>query len=91
MSCSNWGQEFSLIAESLKLETFSEVRLGIDAFRSETEDNFPVVVVSVKLGSKGVQLKLLVVDDLPITISTPGIVAVRIVVVKWLRLLRLWG
>ena len=39
------------------------------------EDNFPVVVVSVKLGSKGVQLKLLVVDDLPITISTPGIVA----------------
>ena len=64
------------LAESLKLETFSEVRLGIDAFRSETkEDNFPVVVVSVKLGSKGVQLKLLVVDDLPITISTPGIVA----------------
>ena len=35
-----------------------------------------MVVVSVKLGSKGVQLKLLVVDDLPITISTPGIVAV---------------
>ena len=64
------------LAESLKLETFSEVRLGIDAFRSETkEDNFPVVVVSVKLGSKGVQPKLLVVDDLPITISTPGIVA----------------
>ena len=64
------------LAESLKLETFSEVRLGIDVFRSETkEDNFPVVVVSVKLGSKGVQLKLLVVDDLPITISTPGIVA----------------
>ena len=64
------------LAESLKLETFSEVRLGIDAFRSETkEDNFPVVVVSVKLGSKGVQLKLLVVDDLPISISTPGIVA----------------
>ena len=59
----------------MKLETFSEVRLGIDAFQSETkEDNFPVVVVSVKLGSKGVQLKLLVVDDLPITISTPGIV-----------------
>ena len=64
------------LAESLNLETFSEVRLGIDAFQSETkEDNFPVVVVSVKLGSKGVQLKLLVVDDLPITISTPGIVA----------------
>ena len=34
-----------------------------------------MVVVSVKLGSKGVQLKLLVVDDLPVTISTPGIVA----------------
>ena len=65
------------LAESLKLETFSEVRLGIDAFQSETkEDNFPVVVVRVKLSSKGVQLKLLVVDDLPITISTPGIVAV---------------
>ena len=64
------------LAESLKSETFSEVRLGIDEFRSETkEDNFPVVVASVKLGSKGVQLKLLVVDDLPITISTPGIVA----------------
>ena len=64
------------LAESLKLETFIEVRLGIDAFRLATkEDNFPVVVVSVKLGSKGVQLKLLVVDDLPITISTPGIVA----------------
>ena len=64
------------LAETLKLETFSEVSLGIDAFRSETkEDNFPVVVVSVKLGSKGVQLKLLVVDDHPITISTHGIVA----------------
>ena len=42
------------LAESLKLDTFSEVRLGIDAFRSETnKDNFPVVVVSCQARLQG--------------------------------------
>ena len=62
------------IVERLRLPTTNSIKLELTSFGGHTEEkNYPIVQVSVLLGSRAKRISAVVIDKLPNNINTPGL------------------